>query len=1132
MARSPHVASAVSTAPFLSGGGEMGARMRAFDWESTPLGPPERWSQSLKTAVRIMLTSRQPMFVWWGAELLNLYNDAYRSIVGGKHPGALGTPARIVWREIWDQILPRAESAMRRNEGTYDESLLLIMERNGYPEETYYTFSYSPVPDDSGETGGILCANTDDTRRIIGERQLDTLRRLAAETADVRNIDDVCAKTAAALESNRRDLPFAAVYLADDSGRTARRAAATGLRDDDVLPRAAHAGDGIVGEAIRRREPVEGEAPEGIALKLADAAWPLPPARMIAIPIAGRGRETPAAVFVAGLSPVRLFDDAYRGFVELAAAQIGAGLSNAQAYEDERRRSEALAELDRAKTAFFSNVSHEFRTPLTLLLGPLDDLLDRGPEALADGAEVLSGMRRNGRRLLKLVNTLLDFSRIEAGRMSATFVPVDLAALTAEIASVFRSTIEKAGMRLAVEAPGPEPAWVDRDLWEKIVLNLISNAFKHTFEGEISVSCRAAGDAIETIVRDTGVGIPAAERDRIFDRFHRIEGARGRTHEGSGIGLALVRELVRLHGGEISVESVPGRGATFSVRIPKGYAHLPPAQVGGARVAELPGLGAESFVDEARGWLRGTKDDTGTRRPLAAEGPAPASSGRVLLADDNADIREYVGRLLEGAGYAVEAVSDGAAALAAARRNPPDLILTDVMMPGRSGFDLLAEVRREPSLRETPVVLLSARAGEEARLDGLRQGADEYLVKPFSARELIGRVGTVLTAARSRAAEKRFLREADRRKNEFLATLAHELRNPLAPLVHSVEVMRRSAEDPERRESARAVIERQLAQLARLVDDLLDLARINHGTLALRREAFDLARAVDAAIETTRPLFEKSGRTLAVEWPDRPLRVDGDLARLAQVFTNLLHNAAKYTEPGGHVRVRVRAEEGRAVISVADDGIGIPADRIGGIFEMFAQTAQARERSQGGLGIGLSIARRLVEMHDGSIEASSGGAGAGSEFTVRLPIAAAAPRGVERSAEPAAGVRLCAVVADDNDDSVQSLRALLELSGHEVRIARDGFEAVDACRGAPPDIAFLDVGMPRMGGLEAARRIRADAGGARIFLVALSGWGQAEDLVRSREAGFDLHLVKPARAAAIEGAVRQAAERRRATGAK
>src|SRR5688572_29266574 len=320
----------------------MGARIRAYDWTRTPLGPPEDWPHGLKTAVRIMLTSRQAMWIGWGPELTYLYNDAYKPIIGGKHPDALGLPTATVWREIWNDISPLLDTALQGDQGTYVESALLIMERNGYPEETYYTFSYSPIPNDKGGTGGIFCANTDDTERVVRERQTALLRQLAAATADTRTVADACARSAEALQSSPRDVPFALIYLPGSAPQTLELAASAGFRADLHPP-----------PPIIRRSDADG--------------WPV-----------------------------------------------------------------ALALDTNQATAFFSNVSHEFRTPLTLMLGPIDELrlAAESPDVRAQATLV----HRNALRLLRLVNTLLDFSRIEAGRTQANYEATDLAGYTAELA--------------------------------------------------------------------------------------------------------------------------------------------------------------------------------------------------------------------------------------------------------------------------------------------------------------------------------------------------------------------------------------------------------------------------------------------------------------------------------------------------------------------------------------------------------------------------------------------------------------------------------------------------------------------------------------------------------------------------
>jgi PAS domain S-box-containing protein len=758
-----------SLAHVFAGGGEMGALMRGFDWSKTAVGPVHSWPQSLKTAVRIVLTSRYAMFVWWGKELVNLYNDPYRAFLGIKHPDALGKSAREVWAEIWDQIGPRTDAVLLRAESTYDEALLLLMERHGYIEETYFTFSYSPLPDDNGAVGGIFCAVTEATQQVIGTRRMQLLRDLAAAMSGARTPQEVCRWAAQTLSSARRDLPFTLIYLLDANGTHLERSGESGIGIDHPAAPALIAlddeGNAVwpVRQVIETGEPTIFENLPSVFADLPTGDWARPPRNAVLLPIAQPGQSRPAGVLIAGLNPHREFTQDFRGFVSLLANQVAGAISNALAYETERKRAESLAELDRAKTLFFSNVSHEFRTPLTLLLGPLEDLLPQARERLTlEQQEQLATARRNALRLLKLVNSLLDFSRIEAGRVQALYRPADLSQITAELASMFRAAIEKAGLKLVVDcAPLPESVYVDRDMWEKIVLNLLSNAFKFTFEGQIEVALKAVGSGVELSVTDTGTGIPESELPRLFERFHRIEGARGRTHEGTGIGLALVQELVKLHGGSVRVGSRVNRGSTFTIFIPFGRAHLPEDRIDNNRPLPSTAVRSETYVEEAQQWFG---DDVGAYAGMSLpERPAPSASEAakdlIVLADDNADMRRYVARLL-GHRYRVHAVSDGLEALDAARSLHPKLILSDVMMPRLDGFGLLKEIRSDAQLADIPVILLSARAGEESRVEGLTAGGDDYLVKPFTARELLARVETHLRMADTRRDVEKQLRAA------------------------------------------------------------------------------------------------------------------------------------------------------------------------------------------------------------------------------------------------------------------------------------------------------------------------------------------------------------------------------------
>jgi CheY-like chemotaxis protein/nitrogen-specific signal transduction histidine kinase len=369
------------------------------------------------------------------------------------------------------------------------------------------------------------------------------------------------------------------------------------------------------------------------------------------------------------------------------------------------------------------------------------------------------------------------------------------------------------------------------------------------------------------------------------------------------------------------------------------------------------------------------------------------------------------------------------------------------------------------------------------------------------------------------------LRAADRRKDEFLATLSHELRNPLAPIRAAVEVMGRARNDPAMVEKARSIMERQLQHLVRLTDDLLDVSRIAQNKIELRRARLDLRDVIGSAVEATRPLVDVSRHTLTVALPDAPIWMDADFTRLAQAFANLLNNAAKCTPPGGRIAVTAEALADTAIVSVADSGVGIPEPMLRRIFDMFTQLPEHRDRTHGGLGIGLALARRLVELHGGTIEARSGGTGRGSTFTTTLPVTLAPAEPPSDVKEPRRTISPCRVlVADDNRDTAEMMRVMLGLSGHDVRVACDGAEALAVAQAFQPQIAFLDIGMPRLDGFDAARRIR-DVLGDRVTLVALTGWGQDEDKERSRDAGFDHHLTKPPEPEVLEGLIRECGAR-------
>ncbi len=939
----------------LAGGGEMGARMRGVDWSQTPLGPVATWPQSLRTAVSMMLDSRFAMVIAWGDDFRFFYNDRYISVLGDKHPRALGTPAVEIFPEVWHLIGPEFERALR-GEPFATEDWYLPIDRNGhYRENCWFTVSYSGIRDESGGIGGLLLVVAETTERVEGERRMATLRELAGAAAAARTPTQACRNAAAAFARNSIDVPFALLYGLEDGGQTARLLGSTGLADDHVaapatIDLAAPSAGWPLGSLI---EPFVVEDLAARFGELPGGAAPEPTRSAVVLPLARPGLEHPHGVLIAGVCPRRSLDDRYRGFFELAADHIATAIGNAHAIEEQRRRAEALAEIDRVKTAFFSNVSHEFRTPLALMLGPLEDLIaGRHGEVAPALAEQHVLIHRNGLRLLKLVNTMLDFSRIEAGRARAVYEPTDLAAYTVELASMFRAAIERAGLELVVDCPPlSEPVFVDRGMWEKIVLNLISNAFKFTFEGRIEVRLRAAGELVELAVRDTGTGIAADELPRLFERFHRVEGARSRTHEGSGIGLALANELARLHGGTIDAASEVGAGSTFTVRIRSGQGHLPRDHI-----SATPSNGARAFVAEAQRWLPAEVDEA----PAAT-----TSTARVLVADDNADMRDYVRGILARR-WQVTAVGDGEAALAQIRRAPPDVVVTDVMMPGLDGFGLLAALRADPATRGIPVIVVSARAGDEARVEGLEAGADDYVVKPFAAQELVARVATQLAAAEVRRELEIARRGAEQRVDNaerFTAILGHDLRNPLNAIATAAQLLQRRATTADiSRPAGRIVLSAE--RMARMIDQLLELARVRaFGTFSLQRKPIDLGDLSQLVVDELRQAYPGAAIELGTTGALHG-RWDGD--RLARLLSNLVGNAIEHGRPRSPVRVELDGRDPACVSMRVENHGEIPEDVLPVLFDPFRSSRHRSDKSRG-LGLGLFISQQIVVAHGGTI---------------------------------------------------------------------------------------------------------------------------------------------------------------------
>jgi signal transduction histidine kinase len=992
---------------FLSGGGEMGERIRNFDWTSTPLGDPETWEQGLKTCVRIILTSAQPMFVWWGPSLINIYNDSYAQIMGKKHPAGLGARASTVWTEIWDLLVAKIES-VERNEGTYDDSFFFIMDRKGYPEEVYVSFSYSPAPGDDGSVKGVFCVCSENTERVINERALQTLRDLGAVAFDGKSLDIIYRNVADVLGKNNRDFPFAIVYKIEENGNKAIATASTGTDNEQyILP-------AIIDTKVptrKTRDFCEVYASNKLTVTevqklredLPKGCWKMAPSKFVYIPISGVGSNHPYAIIFAALNPCRQFDNNFQQFCELIGERVSLEINKMLALEEERKRVEALEQIDKAKTVFFSNISHEFRTPLTLILSPLEELLNQQNSNLsAIEQQNIETSHRNALRLLKLVNTLLDFSRIESGKLQASYTLTEITDLTKKLVANFRSVIEKAGLTLNVKAETlMQLVYLDRPMWEKIVFNLLSNAFKYTLAGSITVELTAEDKYAVLSIQDTGVGIPAEELPHMFERFHRVQQASGRTFEGTGIGLSFIKELVQLHNGDISVTSELNKGSTFTVRIPFGKEHLPQHQITTQPMEETVASGM--FVEEA-GTLLVKQKISGNA------GTEQKNLPLVLIVDDNADMRDHLQSIM-APHFNVITANNGLEALHKIQEQPPVLVLSDVMMPVMDGIGLVKEIKSNITTAHIPIILLTARAGEESKIVGWETGADDYLTKPFSSKELISRVSSQIRTQQIRtealmdiAEQKQYskkLEEMNReliKMNEELSSFAyvssHDLQEPLRKIqMFSKRILEKEVHAlSDEGKNFFYRMDNAANRMQRLIDDLLAYSRTNTA-----QKRFEKTPLNDLMKDVMQELLEKITATGTVIEYDALPELKIIPFQFKQLFTNLISNSIKFAKPGipPHIVIKSTLVTGAQInehaadkkrkywhLSFADNGTGFDSQYKEQIFGLFQRLHGRKEYE--GTGIGLAIAKKVVDNHSGFISAE-GKENEGATIHIYLP---------------------------------------------------------------------------------------------------------------------------------------------------
>lgn len=1287
----------------------MARRMRSFEWTKTDLGSPETWPQSLKTSVCIMLASHQPMAVWWGKRLINLYNDSYSRFLCTKHPKALGQPASNVWPEVWEVLGPRAEFARSHNEGIYNEALPFILLRNGNPQEAYLTFSYSPISNDDGGCGGVLCSVTDETPRIIDARQPALIRELSARTADselpsvapdaagdqasLRWVD-VMREANQAVHENEERLKFAleishtGAWDLDLTDLTAFRSLEhdrifgysellplwtyemflehvvpedRALVDATFRQATAELADWSFECRIRR---IDGQIrwiwaagrhrsdASGQPRRMAGIVQDITERKLAEIALQWNARkdellsqtaarllesDDPQGLVESLCRQIMVFLDCHAFFNFLVDEQAGrlhlnacAGIPQAEAQRIEwldygvavcgcvaRDRQRIIAE-DILNTA-------DLRTELVKSYGiqaycchPLQ-IQGRLIGTLSFGTRTRQRFTSDEIGVMKAVTDLVAIAmhriktehalRASKERYRTLFNAIDEGFCIIEI--LFDERGKAYDYRFLETNPAFEKHTGLINAIGKTVREFVPNHETHWFEkyGEIALTgiparFQNAADSLRRYYDVYAFRIGTAEERKVAVLFNDIS-ERKRTEQRLKADLTA---LTRMH--QLSEKRLDATG----------FAPL---------LEDIMDT-AIAVVDAERGTLHLLEGDS--LRIVAQHGHQPAflryfvnaenrpstcnealrSGERVVIPDvENNPMFTGTASLIVLREAGIRAVqstpitSRSGAVLGILTthwrvpHSPDEQDLWRIDLLARQAADLIESARADKALRESEQrerqraaelqsILDTAPIGLAIALDpqgrhihgnrtneqmfGLPPGTELSMAGPQppqlrifqDGRELRpeelpmqrairgetvteqvvdvlcgdgktvtvfaktsplldesgrprGAVGAFLDITALKQAETA-LREADRRKDEFLATLAHELRNPLAPIRNGLYILQQTENAGPAAERIRSMLERQVNHLVRLVDDLLEVSRITRGKIELKKEGVELAAIIRSAVETSQPLIEASGHTLKMSLPDRPLLVDADPVRLIQVFANLLNNAAKYMEPGGVILLTVRRENTTAIVSVRDFGAGIPAEALPRVFDLFTQIDRTLGRAQGGLGIGLALVQRLVELHGGRVEVRSEGIGQGSEFIVYLPLTEFCPTDSAESGNTTLTQHLSRrlLVVDDNRDAADSLALLLESLHIEVRVAYTGPAALETLEGFQPDVVLLDLGMPVMDGYEVARQIRKQPRFQNITLIALTGWGQEEARRNSRAAGFDHHLTKPANIDALK----------------
>ncbi len=934
--------------PIFDCAGEMAERYASFDWSGTPLGAPALWPESLRTTVATVLRGRFPMCLEWGDSFVLIYNDAYIDILGAKHP-ALALPVSEVFPEIWDAVAEHHLAVLHGGGSQYQEDVPFVIERGVGLEEQYFTFSWShvaPGPTDTSP-GGILSLLSARTREVVGARRLAVLNLLtnrASGQVEPRAAVSGCLEV---LSGGASDLVYGGFYAIDDLG--------------DIT-----AGDSF--GVPPSRLPADGEAPQVVidcartAVTTIDAAGDgsdIP--ALVALPI--RARDRVAGTLLLAPHPLRPLDLEHRQWLGLVAEQVGRMLSLATARSDEQARLSALAEIDAAKSDFLSNVSHEFRTPLTLLTGPLEDALAT-PSAGLSRAQ-MEVMHNSGRRLLRLVDALMDVARMDVEPREARIAPVDLTTLTHDLALPFELVATRAGLMLTTALDEIGVVASDPELWECIVINLVANAIKYTPAGLVEITLVLEEDEVVLRVSDSGVGIEASQHQRIFERFHRVLGPDAKTIEGTGLGLSLVADAARTLGGAVSVTSETASGSTFTVRVP--LRHASPDELpithsieGATTLArDLASVLPPSAIGSATGDSESTTPKRDDSLPV------------ILVVDDNAAMRDRVAHVLAPLGRVI-ACGDGVEALETISSRQIDLVVTDVAMPRLDGLALVERLRADERNAAVPVVVLSARAGAAAATSALELGADDYVVKPFASADLLARCRSTLALARLRVD-----RASASARDSVLAGVSHEMQTPLSVIMTALELLALPDTDAGTRAEAARRAAARVRILDRLVRQFLDWSRITTGSPIVALRAPTTLAELLTQVVADHPRAEVNDLG-----PHGPALVSCDVRRTEQILHTLLTHATR--SPDSKVEVEVaEARDARGAVEgydvlVRDDGPPIDEHALRALV-----TPVTLSDTPGTGAIGLAVSRAAARAQGGDLTVESTDQH-GSIFVLRL----------------------------------------------------------------------------------------------------------------------------------------------------